>query len=172
MMVKLCMYALQCRFFLPFASLFLIVQRTWGSWKVWKVWNAFFKNLHTAFKDCGGYWCEGICSCSVRYLTVLYLNMFKKAYCCYRGYLWTSAKVLHIWKVIMHSNCSLELGTKKYKSALKYLKLTFYLFLKSVSSSTWPFLWVTKWLYKKQTHEIGKAIVSNSLQLLVFNSCI
>lgn len=41
----------------------------------------------------------------------------------------------------MHSNCSLELGAIKQKS-LKYLKLNFYLFLKSVSSSTWPLLWV------------------------------
>lgn len=41
MMVKQCMCALQCRFFFPFASLFLIVQKTWGSWKAWKVWNAF-----------------------------------------------------------------------------------------------------------------------------------
>lgn len=71
----------------------------------------------------------------------------------------------------MHSNCSLELGTIKQKS-LKYLKLTFYLCLKSVSSLTWPLLWVTKWMYKKQTHEIGVTIVSNCLQLLFFNSCI
>lgn len=55
----------------------LIIQKTWGSWKAWKVWNVFH-DLLTAFKDWDGYWCEGICSSSVRYLTGLYLNMLKK----------------------------------------------------------------------------------------------
>lgn len=54
MVVKQCMYALQCRFFFLFASLILIAHKTWESWKAWKVWNAFYYLL-TAFKDLSSY---------------------------------------------------------------------------------------------------------------------